>query len=144
MNPSRQVYTLYIRTTPARLWKAITQGSQTRAFYFGMALKAELRTGAPLQYADAKGNVPIRGKILEVKRLKRLVHTFEFRHQKWATTRVAYTLEKDGPTVKLTLVHDRLDKSPGTALDVGSGWPLILSGLKTLLETGKTLFPAAS
>ncbi len=136
----RQVYTLYIRTTPAKLWAAITRGEMTRQYYFGMALQTTLKPGAPLQYVDAQGNVCIRGKVLEVKRLRRLVHTFEFRHRHWKSTRVAYTLEKDGPVVKLTLVHDRLAKSPATARDVHSGWQQILSALKTLLETGKPLF----
>ena len=136
----RQIYVVYIRTTPARLWRAITQGAVTRKFYYGMPLRTTLRKGAPLQYVDAKGNTLIRGKVLEVKPHKRFAHTFEFHHQKWATTRVTYTLEKDGPAVKLTLVHDRLAKSPGTAKDVSGGWPFILSGLKTLLETGKPLY----
>ena len=137
---SRQIYTLYIRTTPAKLWRAITQGKATRKFYFGMTLRRKLKAGSPIQYVDPKGNVLIRGKVLEVKPLKRLVHTFEFHHQKWATTRVTYTLERAGNAVKLTLVHDRLSISPGTARDVSGGWPLILSGLKTLLETGKPLY----
>ncbi|MCI0340604.1 MAG: SRPBCC domain-containing protein [Planctomycetales bacterium] len=144
MATKRHVYEVYIRTTPARLWEAITKFEVVRRYYYGYGLRARLRKGAPLEYVDPDtGKVAIAGKVLEVVPRKRFVHTFQFRHDPKRLeppSRVTYTISKWQGVPLLRLVHDRLEKSPRTGKSVEGGWGPILSGLKSLLETGKPLW----
>lgn len=138
----RYVYVTYIRTTPERLWCALTTGEMTRRYYFRTRIEGAVRKGAEIRYVLPDGKPAIIGRVLEAKRGKKLVH--EFRtvgwHEKEPASRVTYEIEKEAGAVRLTVIHDRLGKSPGTARDIQGGWPVILSGLKTVLETGGRLF----
>jgi uncharacterized protein YndB with AHSA1/START domain len=147
MAQTRHVYEVYIRTTPERLWKAVTSFELVRRYYYDYGLETELKAGGPLRYVNPRnGEVAIVGKVLEVKPRRRFVHTFQFVQEKRGRpeppSRVTYEISKawGKGVVKLTLVHDRLEKSPRTARSVLGGWPPILHGLKTLLETGKPLW----
>ncbi len=139
----RHVYEIYVKTTPAKLWDAITRFEVVRRYYYGMGLKAELKAGAPLSYVDPKnGKAVIVGKVLEVVPRRKFVHTFQFTHGKKpdAPSRVTYTIKQRQGVAWLTLVHDRFASETTTYKSVRSGWPPILSGLKSLLETGKPLW----
>ena len=128
----------YIRTTPRALWEAITKPELTAQYYYGGRVQADLRVGGRFYYLDPKGEMNLDGEIVEIVPEKKLVTTFK---ALWAeagaeTTRVMYEIEQLGETCRLTLTHFNAAKAMA---GVENGWPLILAGLKTLLETGKPL-----
>ena len=137
---SRHVYEIYVRTTVTKLWDAITRFEVVRTYFYGYGLEAELKPGAPLAYVNRRGQKAIVGEIVSVVPRKRLV---QFTHNKRTMeppSRVTYEITRAMGVVKLTLIHDRLERSPRTFKSVRSGWIPIVNGLKTLLETGKPLF----
>lgn len=129
----------YIRTTPKALWEAITRPEMTQQYYYGGRVQApELRIGGRFYYLDPDGEVNLDGEITEIVPERKLVTTFK---PNWSepggiVTRVQYEIEQLGETCKLTLTH--FDAAAAKA-GVETGWPMILAGLKTLLETGKPL-----
>ncbi|MEO1001049.1 MAG: metalloregulator ArsR/SmtB family transcription factor [Pseudomonadota bacterium] len=129
----------YIRTTPARLWQALTDPADTANYYFGSAVRSGWAPGDPLEYVLPDGRVMVGGEIVEVVPEKRLVTIFvpHFSEEAAATrSRVTYEIEAQGEVVKLTLTHENvLEVFKG----VREGWPKILAGLKSLLETGAPL-----
>lgn len=128
----------YIRTTPKALWDAITNPEMTQQYYYGGRVQAQdLRVGGRFYYLDPNGEMNLDGEILEIVPERKLVTTFKaLWAPEGAPTRVQYEIEQLGETCKLTLTH--FDAAASKA-GVESGWPLILAGLKTLLETGKPL-----
>ena len=132
------VVSTYIRTTPDRLWEALTNPEITRQFYYGGRVQAHLEVGGRFDYLDPKGEINLRGEVLEVDPPRRLVTTFK---ASWAepggeVTRVMYEIEPMGEVCKFTLTHFDYEKSKA---GVEQGWPIIISGLKTWLETGRPL-----
>ena len=127
----------YIRTTPRELWDAIVNPDKTSQYYYGGRVQADLRVGGKFFYRDPAGEMNLDGEIVELVPGKKLVTTFK---ALWAPngepTRVMYEIEQLGETCKLTLTHYDYEKSQA---GVEGGWPLIIAGLKTLLETGKPL-----
>jgi uncharacterized protein YndB with AHSA1/START domain len=132
-----QVYQLYIRATPEAIWDAITKPEFTQKYYYGMPVSV-----TPETY-DGAGAA--QGSVLEFEPSRRLVHSWRSLYDDEMAaepdSRVTWEIEpQENGTCLLTVVHDRLDASPKTAASVsGIGWMLVLSGLKTLLETGKPL-----
>ena len=133
------VLATYIKTTPAELWDAIINPDKTQNYYYGGRVQpGNLKVGGRFYYLDPKGDVNLDGEIVEIDPPKKLVTTFR---ALWApaeahVTRVMYEIEQLGETCKLTLTH--YDAAKAMA-DAEIGWPLILSGLKTFLETGRPL-----
>jgi uncharacterized protein YndB with AHSA1/START domain len=135
-----KVFEIYIKTTPERLWEAITDSELRSKYNFGVGIESDWTPGS--RYAAASGPVPIaEGENLEVDPPRRLVQSF---NALWGdgvkaegTSRVAWEIEPVGDSCRLTVVHDEL--RDGANDELYGGWPMILSGLKTLLETGETL-----
>jgi uncharacterized protein YndB with AHSA1/START domain len=137
-----KVFEIYIRTTPVRLWDAITDPAIRARYHFGSRIESDWTPGSPyrLQHPGADGPL-VEGENLVVERPRRLVQTF---HALWGedaaregTSRVTWEIEPVGDSCRLTVTHDQLtDSAPE---EVYGGWPMILSGLKTWLETGQTL-----
>jgi uncharacterized protein YndB with AHSA1/START domain/DNA-binding transcriptional ArsR family regulator len=127
----------YIRTTPAKLWDAIVSPEKTSQYYYGGRVQADLRVGGRFYYLDPNGEMNLDGDIVELVPERKLVTTFK---AAWApdgeTTRVAYEIEPMGDVCKLTVTHFDYEKSRAGVED---GWPRILAGLKTFLETGRPL-----
>lgn len=128
----------YIRTTPRALWDAITKPELTAQYYYKGRVQADLRVGGRFYYLDPKGEMNLDGEIVEIVPERKLVTTFK---ALWAEsgselTRVMYEIEQIGEACKLTLTH--FDAAKAKA-GVEVGWPMIIAGLKTLLETGKPL-----
>jgi DNA-binding transcriptional ArsR family regulator/uncharacterized protein YndB with AHSA1/START domain len=127
----------FIRTTPERLWAALTDPADTANYYFGSAVASDWTPGAAVSYTWPDGRVMLSGKIELADPPRRLVTSFT---PHWTddprTTRVTYEIEPVGEAVKLTILHEGL-----TAADAGikSGWTKIANGLKTWLETGRPL-----
>ena len=142
-NSPKHVYEIYIRTTPEKLWEAITNSDLTAKYFYGTSVKSSFEKRSPIQYVNGKGETVIDGEVLEVVPHKRLVTTFIQAHNPASrddrASRVTWEIEPRGEVCKLTLTHDDFDGETSTYKSVGTGWNPILSGLKTLLETGKPL-----
>ena len=143
MSAPKQVYEIFIRTTPERLWQAITDGELTKQYYYGTEVRSDLEPARPFQYFGGDGNLMLDGEIVEIDPPRRLVTTFA---AVWdpATagdrpSRVTWEIEPMGATCKLTLTHDDFDGETATYRNVAGGWSFILSGLKSVLETGEPL-----
>lgn len=139
-----QVFEIYIRTSAEKLWQAITQGDFTEKYYFGTRVESDLKPGSGFNYMTPDGNAMVGGQVVECDPPRKLVTTF---NPNWAKrddpnfpeTRVTYEIEENGGSCKLTLVHEGLPAENGLTQGIFSGWSQILSGLKTLLETGEPL-----
>ena len=135
------VYVTFIRTTPERLWSALTSPEFTKQYWFGMHCESEWKAGSSWQLKFQDGRVADAGEIVEAERPKRLVIKWrnEFKPEMKAEgySRCTIDLEPRDGAVKLTITHEM--EKPGTKFieAVSGGWPLILSNLKSLLETGE-------
>lgn len=140
--PEVQVYQIVIRTSPERLWQALTDPAFTRRFPFYMPVDSTFRLGDPIRWVDDGGHLAVEGVILESDPPRRLVHTWVVRYDatlSHETTRVAWVIEPlTNAVCRLTVTHD-VTNAPLTAAHITGGWTLILSGIKTLLETGEML-----
>jgi len=143
MADSRFVYVTYIRTTPEKLWQALTEPDFTRRFWFGCWQESEWKTGASWRIMFPDGRVADSGEILEIDPPRRLVLTWrhelapELRTEGYS--RLTYELEQQGASVKLTVIHE-IDRGGSKLIEaVSGGWPHILASLKSLLETGEPL-----
>jgi len=142
MAKSTFLYVTYIRTTPERVYEAITKGEVTRQ-YWTLENVSDWKPGSPWQHMDrASGTVRMVGEVIEAAPPRRLVISWAFpadEKNKAKHTRVAFDLEKIGDMVKLTVTHDELE--PGSEMDRGirEGWPRVLASMKSFLETGKAL-----
>ena len=138
----KHVFVSYIRTTPDRLWQALTDPEQTPLYFHGTRVRSEFVPGSSIEYMltrDGETYAVVVGEILEAEPGQRLVHTFAFSRLDDPQTRVTYEIEALGGTVKLTVLHEGFEGETETYGDTRDGWPPILSGLKTLLETGEPL-----
>jgi uncharacterized protein YndB with AHSA1/START domain len=136
-----QVYQLFIKATPEQVWEAITK-PEFMARYFH-ASRVEMADGRRRAYGP-NGELWGDSAILEQDPPRRLVHEWQGLYDPQlgaeAPSRVTWEIEpQEGCVTKLTLVHDQLEGAPKTAESVAGGWMFILSGLKTLLETGEPL-----
>jgi uncharacterized protein YndB with AHSA1/START domain len=142
----RLVYQVFIRTTPERLWDAITSGEVTRRYFYGAVVRSTFEPGAPIEYWSGEQPPTHRGTVLEADPPRRLVYTFEMTEAGDPEaagdppSRVTWEIEPRGAeTCRLTLVHDEFETECKTYRNVANGWPFIVSSLKTLLETGEPL-----
>jgi uncharacterized protein YndB with AHSA1/START domain len=137
-----KVYEIYIRTTPQRLWEAITDKETRAKFHFGNRIHSDWAPGSRYEVTNpgAPGTL-IEGENLEVEPPRRLVQSMIARWSDAAkdagTTRVTWEIEPVGDSCRLTVTHDQLPEDASEELF--GGWPMILSGLKTWLETGELL-----
>jgi uncharacterized protein YndB with AHSA1/START domain/DNA-binding transcriptional ArsR family regulator len=136
-----KVFEIYIATTPERLWKAITDPEIRAKYNFGAAVRSDWTQGSRLEMAAPKAGVLGEGEVLEVDPPRRLVHTMtalwsdEVKSE--GASRVTWQIEPVGDSCRLTVIHDQLREGANDQLY--GGWPMILSGLKTWLETGELL-----
>lgn len=138
-----QVYQIYIRTTPEKLWEAITDPAMTRKYFYETAVESTWKRGAPLNRRRADGSPVLEGEILEIDPPRRLVHTFITAYSepedRDPPSRVTWEIEPMGETCRLTLTHEHYNGESETYIGTLTGWNPVLSGLKTLLETGAPL-----
>jgi uncharacterized protein YndB with AHSA1/START domain len=135
------VFEIYIKTTPARLWEAITDPELRAKYSFGVQTSSDWTPGSSY-HASVPGVIDIAaGENLEVDPPHRLVQSF---NALWSdsvraegSSRVTWEIEPVGSSCRLTVIHDQLSADANSELY--GGWPMILSGLKTLLETGELL-----
>jgi len=137
---TEKVFEIYIKTTPERLWEAITDGQLRERYNFGAKVSSDWTPGS--RYELASGELKLaEGENLEVDPPHRLVQSFtavwseEIKAE--GVSRVTWEIEQVDDSCRLTVTHDRLSEHANSELY--GGWPMILSGLKTLLETGENL-----
>jgi uncharacterized protein YndB with AHSA1/START domain len=137
-----QIYTVFIRTTPEKLWSALVDPSFTEKYFHGTRVSVELRKGARITYEMPNGSVAVDGEVLAADPPRRLSYTWVIHYDPKLSherSTVTWEIEKRGAVCKLTATHE-LAGAPLTAKNVsGEGWGTVLSGLKTLLETGEPL-----
>jgi uncharacterized protein YndB with AHSA1/START domain/DNA-binding transcriptional ArsR family regulator len=147
------VYTSYIRTTPERLWQALTEPAFTER-YWGMTFETDWKTGSTMILHQRGVTVADPAQVvLEADPYRRLSYTWHTMTPEWAEaigisedvrariaaeprSKVTFDIAEDGDLVRLTVVHDGFEPGSRVAEMVGDGWPRVLSALKTLLETG--------
>jgi len=140
-----QIYQVFIKATPEQIWDAITKPEFTQKYFYGTRTQVDLRSGGKfLSLAGDSDDVMVDGEVQESDPPRKLVHTWRVQYDpellNEPPSRVTWEIEpQDGGFAKLTVVHDQLEASPKTAASVAGGWSFVLSGLKTLLETGKPL-----
>jgi uncharacterized protein YndB with AHSA1/START domain len=137
-----KVFEIYIKTTPERLWQAITDPEMRSKYSFGIAVNSDWTAGSTYEGVSPASPSPIvAGENLEVDPPRRLVQSFNALWsedvKREATSRVTWEIEQVQDSCRLTVIHDHL--RDGAHGELYGGWPQILSGLKTLLETGDTL-----
>jgi uncharacterized protein YndB with AHSA1/START domain len=142
-----KVFEIYIRTTPERLWEAITDPEARRRYSFGMLVTSDWTPGSRYQATGPDGTgIWVEGENLEVDPPRRLVQTMTALWsedvKREGQSRITWEIEPVGDSCRLTVTHDQLRE--GAHGELYGGWPMILSGLKTLLETGEDLTTPAS
>lgn len=140
MARSTYVYVTYIRTTPEKLWHALTDVEFIKQYWFGMRCESQWTAGSEWRLVSSSGQVFDAGEIVESQPPKRLV--IRWQHQNKPEIKAegdsmcTMELEPIGPAVKLSITHS-IEREPSKLIEaVSGGWPKIISNLKSLLETG--------
>jgi DNA-binding transcriptional ArsR family regulator/uncharacterized protein YndB with AHSA1/START domain len=154
------VYTTYIQTTPERLWQALTDPAFTERYWFGTTFESDWQPGSTMTWTQHGVSVTDPEQVVlesdPYRRLSYTWHTFTpeliaaldlsddiaTRVATEPRSKVTFDIEPFGEQVKLTVVHDTVDPESTITKMVSSGWPRVLSNLKTLLETGESLPPS--
>src|SRR3954466_2184271 len=152
MAKSTYLYVTYIRTTPEKLWKALTDADFIKQYWFGMHAQSEFRTGSSWKLVGEKGVLWDSGEIVEAKPPSRLV--IRWQHQNKPELKAegpslcTMEMEPSGSAVKLSITHTVERESSKLIEAVSGGWPKVISNLKSLLETGSIAlqepYPAAA
>ena len=144
MDPVDHVYSVYIKASPERIWRAITDGDDTVRYYYGTRVASTWEAGAPISHAYPDGSIAAGGEVLEIDPGRRVAMSF---HPRWTPE-----IEAEGPVRMTRAIEPGADGAPSrlvvtTAIVPGSrieaefsgGTEFIVSGLKTFLETGEPL-----
>jgi len=153
---SEFIYATFIRTTPEKLWEALTSGDFSEKYWFGYRVEFELKVGGTVRIHPPKGREKSgdkTGKVLVCEPFRKLEYTWvgqcshDAGDQRKEPSRVTYELTPMGAQTKLRLIHENLlpsdvEKDPNKFQGINNGWPAVLSSLKSLLETGEAIaFP---
>ena len=138
------VYTIYIASTPGKVWQALTSAEFSRQYFFGNSVEIDLSIGGAFIVRTPDGALHISGEVIDCEPEKRLTVTFNVNWpaliEKLGQTLVTYEIEPAGDAVRLTLTEAHERELSDDILSGGrQGWPAILSSLKSVLETGKPL-----
>ncbi|HLG74698.1 MAG TPA: metalloregulator ArsR/SmtB family transcription factor [Chloroflexota bacterium] len=151
------VYTTYIKTTPERLWQALTEPAFTKRYWGGLEIETDWKPGSAITlHHGGAALIDPEQRVLEADPPRRLSYTWNKMTPEWAATwgldadfvarlqreprsKVTFEIEPAGGAVKLTVIHDDLEPGGLTLESISGGWPIVLSNLKSLLETGEPL-----
>jgi uncharacterized protein YndB with AHSA1/START domain len=147
------VYATFIRTTPEKLWEALTNGDFSQKYWMGFRIEVELKAGGSVRILPPEGmeeHGDHAGKVLVCEPYRTLVYTWnqkdkpEIAKKRDGLSRVTYELTPMGPQVKFRLIHENLlpediEKDPTTFRGINNGWQAVISSLKSLLETGEPI-----
>ena len=147
------VYATFIRTTPEKLWEALTSGDFSEKYWFGFRVEVEQKVGGRIRIVPPKGmeqKGDHAGEVLACEKYKKLTYTWkvidtpEKAAKRDGLSRVTYELTPMGEQVKLRLIHENLlpediVADPSSFQGINNGWPAVISSLKSLLETGEAI-----
>lgn len=143
MSKPEFVYMTVIAAAQERVWQGLTTAEFTQQYWHGTRVRSEFTPGAKIEFLNPDDSVGVAGEILVADRPSELSYTWCFLRNPGAVeepaSRVTFRLEAVSAGTRLTVVHDRLEESPATASMVTFGWPHVMAGLKTLLETGRAV-----
>lgn len=139
----RHVFATFIRATPDAIWRALTESEFTTRYWYGSTIRSDWAVGSGYELRTANDQPAIAGEVLEADPPRRLVLTYK---SPWdgapyePPSRVSFEIDESGPGVaRLTVIHEAAAGSSAHIAEVAAGWPFIIAGLKTLLETGEPL-----
>ncbi len=143
MARSTFVYVTYIRTTPEKLWAALTDGEFMKQYWFGTHSESQWTPGSSWKHVSGDGQILDTGKIVEAEPPRRLVIRWQNQHkpelEAEGESLCTMELEPSGAAVKLSITHT-IERDPSQFIAaVSGGWPKVISNLKSLLETGSPL-----
>lgn len=142
MSKPEFVYITYIKTTPDKLWHALTDREFARRYWMDCTLTSDWKVGSPMTM-ERGGELKNECMILESDPPRRLSYSwhsvFDPDMQKEFPSEVTYLIEQHGEIVKFTVIHEGFAEGSATLSSVASGWPMVLASLKSILETGKPL-----
>jgi uncharacterized protein YndB with AHSA1/START domain len=136
------VYVTYIASTPEKVFKALTDADAIAKYWFGHAVTSDWKVGSPVKF-HREGKLTLSGQVLENDPPRRLSYTFTPHHEPHngaETSRVVMDLEQQRDQVKLTVTHDDFAPDSKVFASISNGWPLVLSSLKSYLETNRVLW----
>jgi uncharacterized protein YndB with AHSA1/START domain len=147
MDSIDHVYTVFIKATPERLWRAITDGAETERYYYGTRVESDWAPGSRVAYLYPDGRVAADGDVLEIDPPRRVVMTF---HARWdpeveaeGPVRHTWAIEPDDDgTCRLTVTTSGIVPGSRRATEFGDGMAWIVSGLKSFVETGEPMVAA--
>ena len=142
MSKPEFVYTTFIKTTPEKLWHALTDKDFTERYWYGCSLSSDWKVGSRM-HMDKGGRVMNECVVLESDPPRRLSYSwltvFDEEMKKETPSRVTFVLEPRHNAVKLTVTHEGFAAGSKTLPSISTGWPAVLSSLKSILETGQPL-----
>lgn len=141
-------YMTVIAASPEDVWQGLTSAEFTRQYWHGTDIRSDFQKGSPLEFTTPDGEVGVCGEILAADFPTRLSYTWKFMRDPAVkddpASRVTFELEALDVGTRLTVIHDELAAGSMTAEMVSFGWPHVIAGLKTMLETGEAIdFTAA-
>lgn len=143
MNRPEHVYETYIRSTPERIWKAITTPEFTRQYFHRMAVETDWRIGSPVKFLFADGRVGCEGVVKECDPPRRLSYTWRFLFDEALAgerpSTVVFEITPMGDVCRLRITHGDFDPDSRVYPMICEGWAEVVSSLKSLLETGQPL-----
>jgi uncharacterized protein YndB with AHSA1/START domain len=145
---SHFVYVTFIRTTPAKLWEALTDPGFIRQYWFGITIECGWTKGSPWKLSYPDGAVDTTGEVLEIDPPRRMIIRWQNESKPElkaeGPSRCTMELEPAGSAVKLTITHEIEQPDSRLITAVSGGWPRVVSNLKSLLETGEPAFAEKS
>ena len=148
MSNSEFVYMTVIAAPPERVWEGLTTAEFTAQYWHATRVRSDFTAGATIEFLNPDDSVGVAGEIVTAERPKELSYTWRFLRNPDAAddpaSLVTFRLEAIRAGTRLTVIHDRLADGSATATMVAFGWPHVIAGLKTLLETGKPVDFTAS
>ncbi|NNF00582.1 MAG: SRPBCC family protein [Pyrinomonadaceae bacterium] len=131
------VYVTFIKTTAEKLWEALTNSEFIEKYWFGSTFETDWKVGSKIIETRDTGEPGFHGEILESEPPRRLVYSFVVPGRE--ASKVTYEIASHGQMVTLKVIHAGYDKDSAEYKSTSNGWSAIMSGIKTLLETGKPL-----
>ena len=133
-----------IAATPDEVWNGLTTPEFTRQYWHSTRVRSDYQRGSTIEFLNEDDSVGVAGEILTVEHPRELSYTWQFVGAESPArddppSRVTFRLEAIRAGTRLTVIHDQLEEDSQTATMVSFGWPHVLAGLKTLLETGEAI-----
>jgi uncharacterized protein YndB with AHSA1/START domain len=142
MSKPEFVYTIYIASTPEKVFAALTDAEMSKRYWHGNSVVSDWKIGAPFALRLAHHGGDVTGEVLEYDPPRRLAYSFRAHDGSdgGRASRVTFDLERQRDQVRLTIVHDGFEAGSVVLEKVSRGWPLILSSLKSFVECGRVLY----